>query len=221
MADRSPQALVALFRTRTAVQLGDIQRALDGASRATAFRYLAQVPYRRSYTHNGRFYALHDAARYDSHGLWSHGDVHFSRDVSLKATVRRLVRGAEGGLSRRELRALLRTRVQPCLLAAVRAGELRRESFAGVYLYLSDEPDSMREQLQRRSELASPRDSSEVAISDAVVIEVLLVLIHHPGSQPEDVRRRLRGTSPPIGLKQIRAVFSRYDLGEKGGSSIY
>jgi hypothetical protein len=52
-----------------------------------------------------------------------------------------------------------------------------------------------------------------------VVIEVLLVLIRHLGATPSDVLRVLRGRSPPVGIEQVRAVFSRYDLGEKGGSS--
>ena len=93
-----------------------MQVALEDASRATAFRYLAQVPYRRSYNHNGRYYALHDRTRYDRFGLWSRGDVHLSIDGSLRATVRRLVHEAEAGATHRELQERLRIRVRTTLL---------------------------------------------------------------------------------------------------------
>jgi hypothetical protein len=38
----------------------------------------------------------------------------------------------------------------------------------------------------------------DLDVSDAVIIQVLLVLIRHPGSRPADVVRRLRGHDPPI-----------------------
>lgn len=87
MARRSEQELVELFREHEVVEFAAIRVALGDASRATAFRYLARVPYRRSYNHNGRFYIRHDSQQYDRHGLYSVGDIHFSRDGSLKATV--------------------------------------------------------------------------------------------------------------------------------------
>jgi hypothetical protein len=62
----------------------------------------------------------------------------------------------------------------------------------------------------------------ETELTDAIVIEVLLVLIRHPGSQLAEVVRRLRGHSPPIRAEHVRVVFDRYDLehlGEKGGPS--
>jgi hypothetical protein len=58
-------------------------------------------------------------------------------------------------------------------------------------------------------------------ISDAVIIQVLLTLLRHPGSDAADVVRHLHGHSPPIPMNQVRAVFDRYhldNLAEKGGS---
>jgi hypothetical protein len=88
---RSPDRLLGLLAERTVVDLPAIREALGGVTPMTAFRYLRQVPYRRSYDHNGRFYCLHDPSRYDRLGLWSHEGIHFSVDGSLKGTVRRMV----------------------------------------------------------------------------------------------------------------------------------
>ena len=219
MARRSPQALVDLFRSKPVIELREVRGALDGASRATAFRYLRQLPYRRSYNHNGRYYALFDPSQYDRHGLFSHGDVHFSRDGTLKATVRRLVRESETGWTEQELRELLRTRVQPFLLEAVRDGEAGRQKSGPGYVYVCADPDVGAAQLRLRRERQEAAKQSEIEVSDLLVIAVLLVLIRHPGSEPADVARRLQGRSPPIVLGQVRAVFARYQLGEKGGPS--
>ncbi|MFH0903362.1 MAG: hypothetical protein V2A73_22265, partial [Pseudomonadota bacterium] len=63
MPDRSSQKLFDLLQSKTVVTLSDMQAALQGASRATVFRYLAKIQYRRSYNHNGRHYTLYQPAR--------------------------------------------------------------------------------------------------------------------------------------------------------------
>ena len=223
MAERSPEMLVDVFKTKGVVTFSDLQNALSGASRATTFRYLKQVSYLRSYNHNGRYYTYRDPALFDRFGLYSRGDIHFSRDGTLGATLRRLVRESQAGWTQRELQDLLRVRVQVLLLEAVRHDEMRRERVAGFFLYLHSDPAIGQIQLQRRQERIAarqPGDEEPVSVEDAVVIQVLLALIRHPGSGPADVVRTLRGHSPPIVVAQVVEIFARYDLvnvGKKGG----
>jgi hypothetical protein len=219
MSSRSTHALHQLFESKPVVQLGDIQSALGDASRATAFRYLGLVPYRRSYSHNGRYYMRHDASRYDRFGLFSHQGIHFSRDGNLTATLLRLVYEAEAGWTHRELRELLRVRVQVSLQQAVDKGTLVRERLEKLFVYLHSDASVRTAQLRRRGELYEAQ-TLESAITDALVIDVLLTLVHHPGSRAADVVRRLRGRSPPITRAHVQTVFDRYHLdrlGEKGG----
>ena len=54
MPVRSPQQLIELLDAKPAVVLEEMRKALNAASRATVFRHLAKVSYRRSYNHNGR-----------------------------------------------------------------------------------------------------------------------------------------------------------------------
>jgi len=217
--------LVDVFKTKAVVTFSQLQQALYGASRATTFRYLKQVRYLRSYNHNGRYYTSRNTARFDRFGLYSCADIHFSRDGTLVATVKRLVRESPAGWTQRELQEVLRVRVQVLLLEAVRQGEIRRERVAGFFLYLHSDPAIGQHQLQRRQERIAARQSEEQAplgVDDALVIQVLLALIRHPGSGPADVVRTLRGHSPPIVLEQVVAVFARYDLeeiGKKRGST--
>jgi hypothetical protein len=218
MASRSREQLQELFRANTVVQLGEIQTALDDASRATAFRYLKQVPYRSSYNHNGRYYTRHDPAQYDRFGLFSHQGILFSRDGSLSATVVRAVQEAEAGLTQRELRERLRVRVQVVLAETMRRGMIDRERVERWFVYTHADPNIREAQLQnRRASIVA----AVAEISDVVIIQILLTLLRHPGSDAADVMRHLHGHSPPIAMEQVRAVFDRYDLdnlGEKGGS---
>ncbi len=216
---RSPDLLLELLKSKPVVDLPTIRSALGDVSHMTAFRYLRQVPYRRSYNHNGRYYSHHDSSRYDRFGLWSWQDIHFSIDGSLKNTVRRLVQEAEAGATQRELQERLRARAYNTLLDLLRKGEIDRERLARIYLYLHPDGRVRAAQLERRRELlARDAESHEAEVTDAVIIQVLLTLIRRPGLGPAEVARRLRGHSPPVNRPEVEAIFTRYALGEKGGS---
>lgn len=223
MVSRSAQTLHQLFESNPVVQLGDIRAALDDASRATAFRYLARIAYRRSYSHNGRYYTRHDPARYDRFGLFSHRGIHFSRDGSLIATLVRLVRESDAGRTHHELRELLQVRVQVLLQQATGRGAIARERIEKLFVYLHSDPAVRQAQVDQRRR-STEALAAGADVTDTMVIEVLLALLRHPGSKAADVVRRLRGRSPPISLQHVRIVFDRYhldQLGEKGGSSSY
>jgi len=222
MSVRSCEAITELLASTDVVQFKDIQTALDHASRATAFRYLKRVPYQRSYNYNGRYYTRKDSARYDRHGLFSCGDIHFSRDGSVSETLKRLVRESISGLTARELQALLQVRVQVFLLDAVRHNAVTREKIGGLYIYLHTDSAVRESQLQQRREQVEARECAlaEGLLTDAVIIAVLLTMLHHPKAKAADVVRYLQGHSPPIPMLQVNAVFARYDLvsiGKKGG----
>jgi hypothetical protein len=145
----------------------------------------------------------------------------------LGATITRLVRESDQGWTHRELQALLHVRVRTFVLEAVALGTLTREQVDGVFVYLHVDPSVRTAQLQRRGErIASGKAvvaTGALVVHDTIVIQILLVLIRHPGSKAADVVRRLRGHLPPITFEQVLAVFHRYDLedlGEKGGPTI-
>ena len=143
-ASRSTEKLKALLQKETVVDLPAIQQALGAVSIQTAFRYLKLIPYRRSYDHNGRYYTLYEASRFDREGLWSVKGIHFSVDGSLKHTVRRLVYEASAGATHKELHQKLQLRVQNTLLDLWRKAEICRQAPAGFYVYLHIEELSVR-----------------------------------------------------------------------------
>jgi len=225
MAKRSTEHLLNLFRSKEVVEFEEIQSALGNASRATCFRYLQRVPYHRSYNYNGCYYTRKDPSRYDRFGLFSCGDIFFSRENTLGETIRRLVWESKAGWTQRELQDVLRVRVQVILLTAFQQGKVAREKVHGFYVYLHPDPAVQAVQINRRRErvvLETPASEDEIEVAEAVIIQILLTLLHHPGARAADVVRHLRGHSPPITMGEVRSVFTRYELeslGKKGGSS--
>ena len=220
---RSVETLRNLFTSESVVDLTRIRSVLDDASAMTAYRYLKQLPYRRSYNSNGRYYCLYEPSRHDRFGLWSVGDIHFSVDSSLGNTVQRMVNEAPAGATHRELQDRLRVRVHNTLLTLLRQGEIQRERLGTLYVYLHRDVDVRHKQVQHRQALIGAQDAKrqgEALLTDAVIIAVLLALLHHPEAKAADVVRYLQGHSPPISMLQVNAVFARYDLasiGKKGG----
>ena len=222
MSARSAQQLEKLFDVKPVIVLKEMQKALDLASRATIFRLLVKVSYCRSYNRNAMYYTKHDPTRYDKHGLFSYKGIHFSRDGNLAATAARLVRESSLGHTQRELQEVLQVRVQTSLLSMVHDKQLARCKVARQFIYLHPDSEIRMEQLTKRRELFEQRRFELKEVTDAVVIQVLLILIRHPGSRTGDVARRLKGHSPPITIQHVRVVFDRYnldDVGEKGGPS--
>jgi len=222
MSVRSAQQLEKLFDVKPVIVLKEMQKALDSASRATIFRLLVKVSYCRSYNRNGMYYTKHDPTRYDKHGLFSYKGIHFSRDGNLAATVTRLICESSFGHTQRELQELLQVRVQTSLLTMVHDKHLARCKVAGQFIYLHSDSEIRMEQLTKRRELFERQRFEVKEVTDAVVIQVLLILIRHPGSRTGDVVRRIKGHSPPITIQHVRVVFDRYGLdnvGEKGGLS--
>lgn len=222
MKFRSPQQLIELFDAKPILIFEEMQKALNSASRATVFRYLMKVNYRCSYNHNGRYYTKHDLTRYDRHGLFSYKGVHFSRDGNLVVTISRLVQESSSGHTQRELQELLRIRVQTPLLKMLHDKQLSRVKVAGHFIYLHPDSEFCNAQLLKRHEMIEDRKFSIEAVTEAVVIKVLLILIRYPGSRAGDVVHRLKGHSPPITMQHVRVVFGRYNLdnvGKKKGPS--
>lgn len=213
---RSPQQLIELFDAKPIIVFEEMQKALNSASRATVFRHLLKVSYRRSYNHNGKYYTKHDLMRYDRYGLFSYKGIYFSRDGNLVATISRLVMESSSGYTQRELQELLKVRVQTPLLTMLHDKQLSRVKVAGLFIYLHPDSEVCKAQLLKRHEMIEERRFAIEAVTETVVIEVLLILIRYPGSRAGDVARRLKGHSPPVTMQHVLVVFDRYNLDDVG-----
>ena len=189
-----------------------LQAAFPGRAWRSILRDLVEVGYRSSCNLHGRFYTLNEIPRFDEDGLWRHGQILFSREGTLGATVRNLVEGADNGRTQREIQQRLGPRVHDTLFDLVQKGEIAREAIERLFVYVSADLRVGATQLARRRAQMTP---AQTPLEASTVVAVLLTVIRGDARRPEDVLTHLRAEGSAITLEQIRAVFARYDLGNK------
>ena len=209
------QQIADLFRKTPVMEMCAIERVLDGRSRRSLFRDLDALGYLSSYTHTGRYYTLASVPDFDADGLWRYQGIGFSRDGTLKATVRRLAESAEVGHTQRELQLRLGARVHNPLLDLIEHKQLRRESIAAQYVYVAAARAQAARQLERRRALVAAGLAVSGPVAPTLEIEVLVEVIHGARLPPPDaamVAARLLARGIRASEADVNAVLDRHGL---------
>ena len=202
-------ALERCFASQPVADLSQLGRTLGTRSRMSVFRRLSMLGYLSSYTHTGRYYTLQTIPQFDADGLWRFEGIGFSRDGTLKATVRRLVENSERGCTQHELQMRLGVRVHNPLLGLVKSKRLRRESLEGEYVYVAVTRKQATDQLARRRTLPRLRTASTIEV------EVLIEVIHGARLSTPDasvVAARLAARGIVTSVAEVTAVLERHGL---------
>ena len=146
-----PQAIADLLKREKVATMADLKTALGTTSRMTVFRKLRALGYLTSYSHRGKYYTLETLPRFDSQGLWSHGDIWFSRVGTLMATAESFVTESEGGYFVCELDKVLHVSTKKVLQKLVVEERLSREKVSGWWVYCAPDASTRREQLRART----------------------------------------------------------------------
>ena len=151
------QSLIALLRRQRVASMPEMLAALGFPSRRTVVRKLCEVPHITSYSHRGGFYALHETARFDQHGLWCFRGIHFSAHGTLLATAEHFACQAGSGFLVAELDALLGVATTDALRKLTGNHRLTRVKLGDRFLYLSPEaPRAQRQTLARQASAPPP-----------------------------------------------------------------
>ena len=146
----SAKKLLALFKQQKIALMPELKNALGTEADITVLRKLAELSYRSSYSHRGRYYTLDRIPKYDQWGLWSFRSVWFSQRGTLLSTADALVKESEMGFFSSELEGILHVEVKGCLLKLVHEKRVVREKLFGSYLYCSPAPAQKKEQIRAR-----------------------------------------------------------------------
>ena len=220
-APRAPQ-LRGLFRTTPVMLMSDLERTVAGRSRRSLFRDLSALGYLSSYTHTGRYYTLRAVPDFDADGLWRYQGIGFSRDGTLKATVRRLVDTSEAGRTQRELQRRLGVRVHNPLLELVERKQLGREPIESEYVYVAAARRRAAMQLGcRRALVAAGLPTTTAPPEPTREVEVLLEVIHGTVVRLDarEVAARLVARGVAVTAAQVAEVFRRHGVVKKTAPS--
>ena len=117
------QRLSTLFLKHPCWKIGPLAAELR-YSVPSVRRFLAEIGYLSSFTHNGAWYTLGSIPRFDTDGLWYYSDIGFSCAGSLTNTLVELTTRSVAGLSAEQLGAKLRCRCHSVLVQLCRQGRL-------------------------------------------------------------------------------------------------
>jgi hypothetical protein len=185
--------LAALLQRQKIATMDEMKAALGARGDATVFRKLAELAYRSSYSHRGRYYTLDEIPDYDELGLWSLGGVRFSRYGTLRATAEALVQAAQAGYFVSELETLVHVEAKGVLLDLVRRDRLTRDRFEGRYLYTSADPATRKRQVTARKVLRTDSVLAGMAEVEVMPDEMKAAIILFFSLLDEKLRRLYAG----------------------------
>lgn len=165
-----PNDLELLFMSNVVATMPEIQNALGTCVYKTALRKLKQLSYRSSYSHGGSYYTLNSIARFDQSGLWSYGDIHFSKHGTLMSTLQHFVSESHSGHFASELMQLVGVSVKESLLRLIANGQVSREKVANRYLYCSMDSSIRKQQLLSRNLMNSAETDFTDEAKAAIII---------------------------------------------------
>jgi hypothetical protein len=194
--------LLPLFEKHKCWRIAELAKTL-GYAVISIRRFLKQIGYFRSYTHNGQWYTLQSEPLFNRDGLWSYEEIGFSRRGSLTETIRSLINKSPSGLSAGELGAKLHHPCDAVVSTMYQDEQLDRVREGRVFRYLSRQARINRRQrvvLENRQ----PVETS-APLSTQVAVWVLVEFIRQPQLSFEQLatqvqeHRRLAVSAESIG----------------------
>jgi len=204
--EKPNQHLLSLFHEQSCWMIEPLAAEMK-YSIPSVRRFLAEVGYFSSFTHNGSWYTLRSIPHFDGDGLWFYRDIGFSRSGSLTKTLIDLVVRSPTGMTAETLGAKLRVRCHSVLVQLCRNGKIQRQKMARSHVYFSIDPPIAN--VQRRAMFS--RKPAELPAEIAVLI--LVEFIQNPDASFEDLKRAIsRKTRVATDVRQIQWLFEQHGL---------
>lgn len=204
--------IINQFRKKVLMTLNGLSALLNVSVR-TVQRKLQQLDTIRSYDHNGRFFALNDAAQFNQYGIWEYDEIHFSKYGNLKKTLIQIIINSDAGINASEIRNILGLEPRSFLFQYKDTRDIKREKTDGCFVYFSSDPKRYNFQSKQRKNLTQNKLSSP--LSDSVGIVVLAETIKHPKYSIERLSKHLLQQGVRIKPATIIDFFNFYGIEKK------
>lgn len=172
-------------------------------------RFLTQIGYYSSFTHNGTFYTLRSIPRFDRDGLWFHQDIGFSNAGSLTNALIKLTTRSPAGMPAEKLGERLRCRCHSVLVQLYRQGKLQRQKHGRAYVYIAADPYTAAIQRQAMTTKSMPQGQLPAEIAVLILAEY----IRCPGSSFEQLASIIvRSKKVSVDAALIEQLFEQHNL---------
>lgn len=209
--------LIQLFSKQKCWQIDDIADSI-GYAVISARRFLKQIGYFRSYTHNGKWYTLQSIPTFSKYGLWHFNDIGFSKHGNLTQTIFFLINRSRKGLTGKELSQLLKTPCHAVLTNMHKTTQLDRDKYTQQFVYFSTDHRVNRRQ-RKFLETTLARDLPQVLSAETSVF-VLVEFIKDSTLSFEQIAVNLKNKmNITVGAEDIAQLFENHGIKKSPGVS--
>jgi hypothetical protein len=207
---KTDEQLQQLFLQKACWTIDELCRALE-YSAISIRRFLKQIGYFNSYTHNGKWYTLSTIPSFNRDGLWFFDSIGFSIHGNLKQTILNFIDKSSEGLSAKALETKLSIPCHAVLNHLYKSGRTERAKGEKGYVYLSTDESIKRKQLvhqQRRLDQTVKHQS----LSALSAVYVLAEFIKNPQASYVEISKAVAQKQVIAPPEAIARLFEEHDL---------
>jgi hypothetical protein len=205
------QIILSLFTEQPCWTIEDLATEVN-YSIPSVRRFLYEVGYFSSFTHNGGWYTLRTIPRFNMDGLWFYQNIGFSRAGSLTGALISLIVHSPAGMTADQLGMKLHCRCHAILVQLYRKGKLQRQKAGRSFVYIAGDPaiaDMQRQAMAMRS-LPAPSPPTEI------IVLILVEFIKRPKSSFDQLATYiLQKNGIIVSAAQIKRIFEIHGLKKK------
>ena len=199
-----------LFDQKKCWTIEELTHSLD-YSTISIRRFLKDIGYYSSFTHNSMWYTLHSIPSFNKRGLWFYQKVGFSKHKNLRQTIFHFVNKSSQGLTAKELFETLSIPCHPVLNQMYKKNQIGRFNTQRGYVYLSIDHKKRQRQLHRlHSHLITAKEPESLKAQAAVY--VLVEYIKHPQASVGELSKAVEKNKVKASPEAITRLFKEHDL---------
>ncbi len=204
------KVLVELFVERKCWTISQLSEAM-GYAEISVKRFLKQIGYYSSFTHNSKWYTLDRLPTFNKDGLWFYEELGFSKDGNLKKTILRLIDRSHQGLSAKQLAQKLNSPNYAVLNQMHKRGVIDRLKTPKGFIYLSGKEDKKAQQTRRLKSLIA-EEKKPTALTAQAAVAVLTEFIKNPQASFAELSRAVAKRQVIATPETIEQLFEQHSL---------
>ncbi len=202
--------LVLLFNRKKCWTIEQLTQSLN-YSTISIRRFLKDIGYHSSFSHNSMWYTLHGIPDFNRRGLWFHQDIGFSKHGNLKQTILNFVNKSPHGLTAKDLFDILLIHCHPVLNQMFKRDQIDRLYTQRGFVYLSIDEKNRQGQLRRlQSQLM--RAKKPESLNAQAAVYVLVEYIKHPQASAGELSKAVEKKEVKASPEAIIRLFKKHDL---------
>lgn len=209
---QSPQGrLLHLFDEKNCYTIQQLSQSLD-YSVISIRRFLKELGYYSSFTHNSKWYTLYSIPSFNKDGLWFCKDIGFSKHGNLNQTILYFVNTSEQGLTAKELLDIIFVPSHPVLNLMYKKKQIDRSHTPRGFVYLSPIEDIKMLQLDRlQSRTVFPAKQIQRLTAQASVY-VLVEFIKQPDASFLQLSKAVKKRQIIASEEAIAQLFTEHGI---------